>query len=144
MSEIVKAYTDGACRGNPGPGRWGVLLQFGKHEKRLYGGEKDSTNNRMELMAAIMALESLKRSSKVIIVTDSQYVMNGITSWIKNWKKRNWKTAANKPVKNIDLWQRLESASALHEVSWDWVRGHSGHIENEIADELANQGIDTL
>jgi len=144
MNDIIKAYTDGACRGNPGPGGWGVLLQFGEHEKKLCGGEKNTTNNRMELMAAIMALESLKRTSKIIITTDSQYVMNGITSWIKNWRKRNWKTASNKPVKNVDLWQRLEAATAQHEVSWDWVRGHSGHVENEIADNLANKGIDNL
>ncbi|VAW93101.1 Ribonuclease HI [hydrothermal vent metagenome] len=144
MTDIVKAYTDGACRGNPGPGGWGVLLKFGEHEKRLCGGEKNSTNNRMELMAAIMALESLKRSSTVLITTDSQYVMNGITSWIKNWKKRNWKTAANKPVKNVDLWQRLETATTQHEVTWDWVKGHSGHTENEIADDLANEGIDNI
>jgi len=144
MTDTVRAYTDGACRGNPGPGGWGVLLQFGEHEKRLYGGEKNSTNNRMELMAAIMALESLKRSTKIIITTDSKYVMNGITSWIKNWKKRNWKTASNKPVKNIDLWQRLETASNQHDVSWDWVKGHSGHTENDIADDLANKGIDNL
>ncbi len=144
MTDTIKAYTDGACRGNPGPGGWGVLLQFGEHEKRLFGGEKNSTNNRMELMAAIMALENLKRTSKVIITTDSKYVMNGITSWITNWKKRNWKTAANKPVKNMDLWQRLEAASSQHEVSWDWVKGHSGHVENDIADDLANQGIDAL
>ncbi len=144
MTDTIKAYTDGACRGNPGPGGWGVLLQFGEHEKRLFGGEKKSTNNRMELMAAIMALESLKRTSKIKITTDSKYVMNGITSWITNWKKRNWKTAANKPVKNVDLWQRLETATSQHEVSWDWVKGHSGHLENDIADELANQGIDSL
>jgi ribonuclease HI len=144
MTDIVKAFTDGACKGNPGPGGWGVLLKFGEHEKRLCGGEKNSTNNRMELMAAIMALESLKRRSKILITTDSQYVMNGITSWIKNWKKRNWKTAANKPVKNVDLWQRLETATEQHDVSWDWVRGHSGHTENEIADDLANEGIDQL
>jgi len=144
MSDIIKAYTDGACRGNPGPGGWGVLLQFGKHEKRLFGGEHDTTNNRMELMAAIMALESLTRSSKILITTDSKYVMDGITTWIINWKKRNWKTAANKPVKNVDLWQRLESATSEHDVSWDWVRGHTGHVENEIADDLANKGIDHL
>lgn len=144
MTDTVRAFTDGACRGNPGPGGWGVLLQFGDHEKKLSGGEKNSTNNRMELMAAIMALESLKRKSKIIITTDSQYVMNGITSWIINWKKRNWKTASNKPVKNVDLWQRLETATTQHDVSWDWVRGHSGHKENEIADDLANKGIDDL
>ncbi len=144
MTDTVKAYTDGACRGNPGPGGWGVLMQLGEHEKRLFGGEGNTTNNRMELMAAIMALESLKRRSKINITTDSQYVMNGITTWIINWKKRNWKTAAKKPVKNVDLWQRLDAAVAQHEVSWDWVRGHSGHIENEIADQLANQGIDSL
>ncbi|MFV2060986.1 MAG: ribonuclease HI [Gammaproteobacteria bacterium] len=144
MTEIVRAYTDGACRGNPGPGGWGVLLRFGNHEKKLCGGEKKSTNNRMELMAAIMALESLNRNSKIVITTDSQYVMNGITSWINNWKKRNWKTAAKKPVKNVDLWQRLDAAVSQHDVSWEWVRGHSGHTENEIADDLANKGIDSL
>ncbi len=144
MSEIVEAFTDGACRGNPGPGGWGVLLRYGDHEKELYGGEAETTNNRMELMAAIKALESLNRDCKVRLTTDSQYVRQGITDWIDNWKKRGWKTAAKKPVKNQDLWQRLDEARQTHDVEWHWVRGHSGHPENERADELANRGIDEL
>ncbi|UCE89271.1 MAG: ribonuclease HI [Pseudomonadota bacterium] len=141
---VVEAYTDGACRGNPGPGGWGVLLRYGEHEKQLYGGEANTTNNRMELMAAIRALEALKRASKVCITTDSQYVKNGITQWITNWKKRGWKTSDKKPVKNVDLWQRLDQAVGQHQVEWHWVRGHTGHPENERADELANKGIDEL
>lgn len=144
MSELIEAYTDGACRGNPGPGGWGVLLRFNDHEKRLCGGEKETTNNRMELMAVIQALESLKRDCKVKLTSDSQYVLKGINEWMENWKKRGWKTAAKKPVKNVDLWQRLDKARENHDVEWVWVKGHSGHIENEIADELANQGIDEL
>lgn len=145
MTEVVEAYTDGACRGNPGPGGWGVLLRFNGNEKRLYGGEAETTNNRMELMAAIQALESLTRACRVDLTTDSQYVQKGISEWLVNWKKRGWKTANKKPVKNIDLWQRLDAATARHqEVKWHWVRGHTGHPENEIADELANQGIDEL
>jgi ribonuclease HI len=144
MSETVYAYTDGACRGNPGPGGWGVLLRYGDHEKELKGAEADTTNNRMELMAAIMALESLKRNCKVVLTTDSEYVKNGITEWMHNWKKRGWKTANKKPVKNIDLWQRLDKAQEEHQVEWHWVRGHSGHPENERADELANQAIDEM
>lgn len=144
MSDKVEAYTDGACRGNPGPGGWGVLLRFNGHEKRLFGGEAETTNNRMELMAVIQALESLKRDCVVKITSDSQYVLKGITEWMANWKKRGWKTAAKKPVKNVDLWQRLDKACESHFVEWVWVRGHSGHIENEIADELAKQGIDQL
>jgi len=144
MSQIVEAYTDGACRGNPGPGGWGVLLRYGNHEKELYGAEADTTNNRMELMAAIQALESLSRECHVILTTDSQYVRMGITEWIANWKKRGWKTASKQPVKNIDLWQRLDTAAAQHEVEWHWVRGHTGHPENERADQLANRGIDEL
>lgn len=144
MSDVIEAFTDGACRGNPGPGGWGVLLRYNNHEKRLYGAEAETTNNRMELMAVIQALESLKRDCKVRLTSDSQYVLKGITEWMDNWKKRNWKTAAKKPVKNVDLWQRLDQAQQVHEIEWHWVKGHSGHIENEIADELANQAIDEL
>ena len=144
MTDVIKAFTDGACRGNPGPGGWGVLLRFNDHEKRLCGGESETTNNRMELMAVIQALESLKRDCKIIVTSDSQYVLKGINEWMENWKKRGWKTAAKKPVKNLDLWLRLDKARETHQVEWVWVKGHSGHIENEIADELANQGIDEL
>ncbi len=142
--KVVEIFTDGACRGNPGPGGWGVVLRFNGHEKHLYGGEVQTTNNRMELMAAIMALESLTRPCAVKLTTDSKYVMQGITEWLANWKKRGWKTAARKPVKNVDLWQRLDQALTPHQVKWHWVRGHSGHAENELADELANRGIDEL
>lgn len=141
---IVKIFTDGACRGNPGPGGWGVLLRYNGHEKELYGGEEETTNNRMELMAAIVALESLTRECKVELTTDSQYVRNGITKWMDGWKKKNWKTAAKKPVKNKDLWQRLDSAVQRHQIEWLWVKGHSGHPENELADQLANKGIENL
>ena len=144
MSEIVEVYTDGACRGNPGPGGWGVLLRYGDTEKELYGGESETTNNRMELMAAIQALENLKRDCKVSLTTDSQYVRKGITEWMANWKKRGWKTASKQPVKNKDLWQRLDKAATQHQVEWHWVRGHTGHPENERADQLANRGIDEL
>ena len=144
MSDVIEAFTDGACRGNPGPGGWGVLLRFNDHEKRLCGGEIETTNNRMELMAVIQALESLKRDCTVKVTSDSQYVLKGINEWMENWKKRGWKTAAKKPVKNVDLWQRLDKARETHNVEWVWVKGHSGHTENEIADELANQGIDEL
>ncbi len=140
----VEAWTDGACRGNPGPGGWGVLLRYKGNEKTLYGAERETTNNRMELMAAIQALESLTRQCKVQLTTDSQYVQKGITEWLPNWKRRGWKTAAKKPVKNVDLWQRLDKAVAEHDVEWHWVRGHSGHPENEQADALANQAIDEL
>ena len=149
MTEYVEIFTDGACRGNPGPGGWGALLRFKDnkmdcHEKQLYGGETETTNNRMELMAAIMALEALNKPCKIDLTTDSQYVRQGITEWIHNWKKRGWKNSAKKPVKNVDLWQRLDTASAIHEIEWHWVKGHSGHPENELADELANRGIDKL
>lgn len=140
----VEVFTDGACRGNPGPGGWGALLRYGEHEKELYGGEKATTNNRMELTAAIKALEALKRSSQVVLTTDSQYVRKGITEWITNWKLKGWKNSAKKPVKNSDLWQRLDEQSQRHSVDWQWVKGHSGHPENERADELANKGIDEL
>ena len=140
----VEVFTDGACRGNPGPGGWGVLLRYKGSEKTLYGAEPETTNNRMELMAAIRALESLTRQCSVKLTTDSQYVQKGITEWLPNWKRRGWKTAAKKPVKNADLWKRLDEAVAGHEVEWHWVKGHSGHPENELADALANQAIDEL
>ncbi|MDX1267512.1 MAG: ribonuclease HI [Oceanisphaera sp.] len=140
----VQLYTDGACRGNPGPGGWGVLMRYGEHEKKLYGGEADTTNNRMELTAAIRGLEALNRQCSVDLTTDSQYVRKGITEWLPNWKKKNWKTAARKPVKNADLWQQLDALNSQHEVHWHWVKGHSGHPENELADQLANRGIDEL
>jgi ribonuclease HI len=140
----VEIFSDGACRGNPGPGGWGVLLRYNGSEKELYGGEAETTNNRMELMAAIRGLESLKKPSTVILTTDSQYVMKGATEWMEGWKRKAWMTAAKKPVKNVDLWQRLESALQPHTVEWRWVRGHTGHPENERADALANQGVDEL
>ncbi len=143
-SELVEIFTDGACRGNPGPGGWGVLLCYKGHEKTLYGAEPLTTNNRMELTAAIMALESLKRSCKVRLTTDSEYVRRGITEWLANWKRNGWKTADRKPVKNADLWQRLDAAASRHDVDWHWVRGHSGHKENELVDELANRAIDEM
>ncbi|MAN79023.1 MAG: ribonuclease HI [Rhodospirillaceae bacterium] len=139
--ERIEIFTDGACSGNPGPGGWGVLLRWRDHEKELCGGEAQSTNNRMELMAAIQGLESLTRPSKVRLVTDSTYVKDGITKWIHGWKRNGWKTAAKKPVKNEDLWRRLEAALGPHDVEWHWVKGHDGHAENERADELARRGI---
>ena len=137
----VEIYTDGACRGNPGPGGWGVLLRFNDKEKELWGGEAGTTNNRMELMAAIRALEALKRPSRVKLYTDSLYVMKGITTWIHDWKRRGWRTAEKKPVKNDDLWRQLDALAAKHEIEWHWVKGHNGHPENERADALANKGI---
>jgi ribonuclease HI len=138
---VVEIYSDGACRGNPGPGGWGALLRANGAEKELYGGEADTTNNRMELMAAIRALEALKRPSRVKLHTDSTYVMKGITTWIHAWKKKGWRTADKKPVKNEDLWRQLDELRNKHEVEWLWVKGHAGHPENERADELANRGI---
>ena len=138
----VMIFTDGACRGNPGPGGWGAVLRYGSTEKTLSGGEPDTTNNRMELMAAIMALEALTQSCQVVLTTDSRYVMDGITQWMANWKKRGWKTASKQPVKNADLWRRLDAACSKHTIEWQWVKGHSGHPENEKADALANRGID--
>lgn len=140
----VEIFTDGACKGNPGPGGWGALLRYGETEKSLCGGEKQTTNNRMELQGAISALEALKEPCNVILTTDSEYVRKGITEWLHNWKKRQWKTAAKKPVKNADLWQKLDEATSRHSIEWRWVKGHSGHRENDIADALANQGIDQL
>jgi len=137
----VEIYTDGACRGNPGPGGWGVLLRYNGQEKELWGGEADTTNNRMEMLAVIRALEALKRPSPVKVYTDSIYVMKGITTWIHDWKKRGWRTADKKPVKNEDLWRELEALAAKHEIKWHWVKGHAGHPENERADALANKGI---
>lgn len=140
----VEIYSDGACRGNPGPGGWGALMRWNDTEKKLCGGEPNTTNNRMELMAAINALKALTRPCHVVITTDSQYVRNGITQWLPNWKKRDWKTADRKPVKNVDLWQALDAETQRHTVEWAWVKGHSGHTENEIADQLANKGLDDM
>ncbi len=144
MNDLIEIFTDGACKGNPGPGGWGALLRFGSHEKRLCGGEPETTNNRMELMAVIQALRALKRASRARVTTDSQYVKSGITQWIHNWKRNGWKTAAKKPVKNADLWRELDQEVAQHQVEWAWIKGHSGHPENELADQLANQGIEGL
>lgn len=143
MEDQVYAFTDGACRGNPGPGGWGVVLRCRDRERELSGGELATTNNRMELMAAIQALESLTRPCRVTICTDSQYLLKGITEWLPNWVRRGWKTASKSPVKNADLWRRLVAAQTSHRVAWEWVRGHSGHPENERADALANQGLQT-
>jgi ribonuclease HI len=144
VADVVEIYTDGACRGNPGPGGWGVVLRYKGREKTLHGGERHTTNNRMELMAAIAGLEALKRRSQVALTTDSQYVKRGITEWMADWKRRGWKTADRKSVKNVDLWQRLDDLVGKHQVSWHWVRGHTGHMDNERADSLANQAIDEL
>lgn len=140
----VEIYTDGACRGNPGPGGWGALLRYNGHEREIYGGEPETTNNRMELQAAVQALNALRESCRVRLVTDSQYVRKGISEWLENWKRSGWRTASRQPVKNVDLWQALDAAAARHEIEWRWVRGHSGHPENERADQLANRGIDEM
>ena len=140
----VRAFTDGACSGNPGPGGWGAVLQFGDHERVLHGGAADTTNNRMELTAAIEALRALRESCRVSLTTDSTYVKDGVTQWLANWKRNGWKTAAKKPVKNQDLWQALDHESARHEIDWCWVKGHNGHPENERADRLANLGMDEV
>jgi ribonuclease HI len=139
--DLVEIFSDGACRGNPGPGGWGALLRFNNKEKELWGGEAATTNNRMELTAVIRALEALKQPSRVRLYTDSQYVQKGITAWILDWKRRGWRTADKKPVKNADLWRQLDELAALHDVEWHWVKGHAGHPENERADMLANKGI---
>ncbi len=144
MSEVVEVYTDGACKGNPGVGGWGVLLRVGTRTRELCGGEAHTTNNRMELTAVIRALEALKRQCRVKLHTDSKYVQQGITAWIHDWKKRGWKTAARKPVKNEDLWRRLDELAQRHEIEWLWVKGHAGHDGNERADELANRGVATV
>ena len=141
QTQHIEAFTDGACSGNPGPGGWGVWLRYGEHEKELCGGEDDTTNQRMELQAAIEALKALKRPSKITIYSDSQYVVQGITEWIDGWKKRGWKNAAKKPVSNQDLWEALDQLNHIHQVTWQWVKGHAGHEGNERADALARQGI---
>ena len=140
----AEIFTDGACRGNPGPGGWGALLRYGDNERSLCGGEHETTNNRMELMAVIKGLSALQRSCEVTVTSDSTYVLKGIQEWMPNWKKKGWKTASKKPVKNVDLWQQLDELVELHTIDWQWVKGHSGHAENEIADQLANRGIDEL
>jgi len=140
----VEIYTDGACRGNPGPGGWGAVLMYGDKRKEIFGGDANTTNNRMELMAAIQALSALTRECELTLYTDSQYVRKGITEWIDNWKKRGWKTAAKKPVKNADLWQELDGQVARHKINWVWVKGHAGNEGNELADQLANKGADQV
>ncbi|NLY58344.1 MAG: ribonuclease HI [Gammaproteobacteria bacterium] len=145
MNHVIEIFTDGACKGNPGPGGWGVLLRLGEHQKTLFGGEPQTTNNRMELMAAIQGLQALKKApARVLLTTDSQYVMKGIREWLPNWKKRDWKTASRQPVKNADLWRALDELVSQHHVEWRWVKGHSGHPENELADELANRGVELV
>lgn len=144
MTGPVDVFTDGACKGNPGPGGWGALLRFGETEREIFGGERSTTNNRMELRAVIEALSLLTRPVAVRVHTDSQYVQKGITEWVASWKRRGWRTADNKPVKNIDLWQQLDGLAARHEVEWVWVRGHAGHADNERADVLANRGVASL
>lgn len=143
MKRVI-IYTDGACRGNPGPGGWGALLRFGSHEKKIFGGEWKTTNNRMEVTAALKALMLLKESCMVEVHTDSQYLQRGISEWLPSWKKRNWKTANRKPIKNADLWIALDALAQKHTIKWYWIKGHSGHKENELVDALANQGIDEL
>ncbi|SEQ03167.1 ribonuclease HI [Nitrosomonas ureae] len=144
VSKVVEIYTDGACKGNPGIGGWGALLRYGDHEREIFGGEKLTTNNRMEMLAAIRALESLKRPCKIHLHTDSQYLQKGISEWLDSWKARNWRTADKKPVKNEDLWKLLDQLTQQHEIEWCWVRGHSGHIDNERADQLANRGVEMI
>ncbi len=141
-NKTVEVFTDGACKGNPGPGGWGALLRYGDKQKELYGYQAETTNNQMELLAAIQGLEALNRPCKVVLTTDSQYVRQGITKWIHNWKKNNWMTAQKKPVKNRELWQRLDAVASKHDLQWNWVKGHSGHAENERVDELANRAIE--
>lgn len=140
----VEVYTDGACRGNPGPGGWGAVLRYGDHERELFGGEAQTTNNRMEMTAVIRSLQALKRECRVVVTTDSMYVKQGITQWLQGWKRRGWRKADKSPVKNVDLWKQLDELVSSHHVEWRWVKGHSGHAENERADQLANRGIDAL
>ena len=141
---IVEIFTDGACKGNPGPGGWGAFLRYDGAEKQICGGEENTTNNRMELMAAIVALETLNRPCDVVLTTDSQYVRQGITQWLEGWKRKGWMNSQKKPVKNVDLWKRLDNATQPHCIEWKWVKGHSGHPENELADQLANKGVEEL
>jgi len=141
IKKVVEIYTDGACSGNPGPGGWAALLRFGTHEKAISGHEPDTTNNRMELMAAIMGLRQLKRGCPVVVITDSVYVKKGITEWLENWKKKNWRNASNKPVKNQDLWEKLDIEVQRHHITWEWVKGHSGHPENDLVDQLAREAV---
>jgi ribonuclease HI len=144
MTDPVIIYTDGACKGNPGPGGWGVILSYKGYVKELFGGEAETTNNRMELMAVIKALEALTKPSSIILYSDSKYVLQGVTEWLANWKRRNWQTAAKTPVKNADLWRRLDAAATPHQIVWQWVKGHSGNKDNDRADHLANLGINRL
>lgn len=144
VTKVVEIFTDGACRGNPGPGGWGALLRWGEKEKYLSGGEKLTTNNRMELLAAIQALNALKKQCHVVLTTDSEYLRKGITEWLSQWKRRHWLTANKKPVKNQDLWEQLDKIAQQHIITWKWIKGHSGHPENDIADQLANQGINQI
>jgi ribonuclease HI len=143
-AELVRVYTDGACKGNPGPGGWGAILQVDGEERELFGGELQTTNNRMELTAVIRALEALKPPSRIEVYTDSQYVQKGISEWLPEWKRRGWRTADKKPVKNVDLWQELDRLAGAHRIAWHWVKGHAGHPENERADALANRGVEEL
>ncbi len=143
-AEVVRIYTDGACKGNPGPGGWGALVKAGGDKRKLFGGEPNTTNNRMELTAVIRALESLKLPCEVEVYTDSQYVQKGISEWLHDWKRRGWRTADKKPVKNVDLWQELDRVAGAHRITWHWVKGHAGHPENECADALANRGVESL
>ncbi len=142
--DFVRIWTDGACKGNPGPGGWGAVLESGGHRKELCGGDPMTTNNRMELMAVIMALQSLKRKCRIELHADSQYVLKGMTEWLAGWKKKGWKSSSNAPVKNVDLWQKLDGLAVQHEIAWHWVKGHAGDAGNERADQLANQGIASL
>lgn len=144
QTELIEIFADGACKGNPGPGGWGAWLRYGKHEKELFGGELETTNNRMELTAVIRALEQLKKPSQVRVATDSQYVQKGMTEWIQGWKARGWRTASKEPVKNADLWRLLEEAANRHQIEWIWVKGHAGHDGNERADALANKGVEMV
>jgi len=144
MTDLVELFTDGACKGNPGPGGWGAVIRFGAHEKEMSGGEKLTTNNRMEMMAAIQGLNALTRPCRVVVSTDSKYVMDGITKWVHGWRRKNWRTADNKPVKNVELWQALVEAATPHEIEWRWVKGHAGHPENERADRLASDAADAM
>lgn len=144
MTKPIEIYTDGACKGNPGPGGWGALLRYNGYEKQLFGGEAHTTNNRMELLAAIKGLAAITRPATVVLTTDSEYLRKGITEWMANWKRNGWRTADKKSVKNVDLWQQLDEVAMKHTITWKWIKGHSGHPENDIADQLANKGIEDI